>query len=165
MLEPIIRTIEVPCNQENAFSIFIHEMDQWWPLAKFTTTAFTGKAAASIRVDAKVGGEIIEVSPDNIEYKWGTIVNYDPYDFISMNFHIPHPKEDVKDRSLVEIRFTVIGEQRTRVELKQSNWEAFGRRAKDLQGGYGGGWVIIFDEAFKAACGGSIIHSSIRGEK
>lgn len=154
MLDPIIRTIDVPCNQIKAFTIFINEMDSWWPMGKFTTTAFTGEAAASIRVDAKEGGEIIEVSPDNTEYKWGTINKFDPYGFISMSFHIPHPEEDVKNRSLVELRFTVIDENQTRVELKQSNWEAFGKRAKDLQGGYGGGWAIIFDTAYKAACGG-----------
>jgi uncharacterized protein YndB with AHSA1/START domain len=154
MLDPIIRTIEVPCNQERAFTIFINEMDSWWPLGKFTTTAFTGKAAASIRVDAKEGGEIIEVSPDGTEYKWGTIKNFEPYDFISMNFHIPHPEDDIKNRSLVEVRFTVLSENQTRVELKQSNWEAFGKLAKDLQGGYGKGWTIIFESAYKAACGG-----------
>ena len=71
-----------------------------------------------------------------------------------MNFHIPHPTEVVTDRSLVEVRFTVLDEHQTRVELKQSNWEAFGKRAKDLQGGYGGGWAMIFDSAYKAACGG-----------
>ena len=70
MLEPIIRTIDVPCNQERAFTIFINEMDSWWPLGKFTTTAFTGNPADSIRVEAKEGGEITEVSPDGTEYTW-----------------------------------------------------------------------------------------------
>ncbi len=152
MLEPIIRTIEVPCNQKRAFTIFINEMDSWWPLDKFTTTTSSGKAAASIRVDAKEGGEIIEVSPDGTECMWGTINKFNPYDFISMDFHIPHPKEDVKNRSLVEVRFTVLGKNQTKVELQQSNWEAFGKRAKDLQGGYGGGWTIIFESAYRAAC-------------
>ena len=71
-----------------------------------------------------------------------------------MHFHIPTPDEVVKDRSLVELTFTVIDENNTRVELKQSNWEAFGERAKDLQGGYVGGWSIIFETAYKAAYGG-----------
>ena len=56
--------------------------------------------------------------------------------------------------SSVEVRFTVLSENQTRVELKQSNWEAFGKLAKDLQGGYGKGWTIIFESAYKAACGG-----------
>ncbi len=152
MLAPIIRTIEVPCGQKRAFNVFITEMDTWWPLGKFTTTAFTGKPAAAIRVDPKEGGEIVEVSPDGTEYTWGTIKKFDPYSYLSMNFHIPHPKEVVNERSLVEVSFTVLGKNLTRVELKQSNWEAFGKRAKDLQGGYGGGWTLIFETEYKAAC-------------
>lgn len=153
MLKPLVSTIEVPCDKTKAFTVFIDEMDSWWPLDKFTTTAFTGKASVSIRVEAEEGGEIVEVSPDGTEYLWGNIKQFEPYDFISMDFHIPHPTEEVKERSLVEVRFEVVGKNKTRVELKQSNWEAFGKRAKDLQGGYGGGWEIIFETAYKAACG------------
>jgi uncharacterized protein YndB with AHSA1/START domain len=154
MLAPLVKTIEVPCNQEKAFKVFITEMHSWWPLAKFTVSAMRGAPAQTIRVDARPGGEIVEIGPDNSEYLWGTIKSYDPYDFVSMSFHIPQPGEKVKDRSLVEIRFTVLDEQKTRVELTQSNWEVFGERARDLQGGYGGGWAMIFEQAYKAACGG-----------
>ena len=69
----------------------------------------------------------------------------------------PHEAKRISDntiRSLVEIRFTALGNERTRVELTQSNWEAFGEIAKDLRGGYGGGWSIIFEQAYQAACGG-----------
>lgn len=154
MLAPIIRTIEVPCNQELAFNIFILEMDSWWPLSKFTVSAMGGNTAKGIRVDTKPGGEIVEIGPDDSEHLWGSIKDYNPHYYLSMHFHIPTPDEVVKDRSLVELTFTVIDENNTRVELKQSNWEAFGERAKDLQGGYSGGWSIIFETAYKAACGG-----------
>jgi len=40
------------------------------------------------------------------------------------------------------------------VELTQSNWEAFGDLAEMMRGGYGSGWVIIFEKAYKSACGG-----------
>ena len=45
MLDPIIKTIEVPCSQEKAFRVFVKEMDTWWPLGKFTVSAMGGKAA------------------------------------------------------------------------------------------------------------------------
>lgn len=44
MLEPIVRVIEVPCGQEAAFNIFISEMNTWWPLGKYTTSAMDGQA-------------------------------------------------------------------------------------------------------------------------
>ena len=154
MLDPIIKTIEVPCSQEKAFGVFVNEMDSWWPLGKFTVSAMGGEPAKAIRVEAKQGGKIVEIGHDDTEHEWGTIKSYDPYDFISMDFHIPQPTEKVESRSLVEVRFTALGNERTRVELTQSNWEAFGEMAEGLRGGYGGGWVLIFEQAFKSACGG-----------
>lgn len=153
MLEPIVRVIEVPCGQEAAFNIFISEMNTWWPLGKYTTSAMDGRPAKSIRVDARPGGAIVEIGHDDTETQWGTLRVYEPYGLLSMDFHIPQPREQVNDRSLVEVRFTSIGPDRTRVQLTQSNWEAFGERAKDMQGGYGGGWTAIFEGAYKAACG------------
>ncbi len=154
MLAPLIKSIDVPCRQDKAFVVFIEEMASWWPLGKFTVSAMSGTTAKSIRVDTRPGGEIVEISPDDTEHLWGTIQDYDPYDFVSMNFHIPQPGEIVEDRSLVEVRFTALTSEHTRVVLTQSNWEAFGERAEALQGGYGGGWTLIFEQAFKAACGG-----------
>ena len=46
--------------------------------------------------------------------------------------------------SLVELRFTALENDRTRVELSHSNWEAFGDMAEMMRGGYGSSWVIIF---------------------
>ena len=69
--------------------------------------------------------------------------------------HIPRPGYDkVESRTLVEVRFTALGNGRTRVELTQSNWEALGESAAMIRGGYGKGWTAIFEQAFKSACGG-----------
>ena len=59
-----------------------------------------------------------------------------------------------ENASLVEVRFTVLSDEQAQVELTQSNWEAFGDMAEMMRGGYGSGWVIIFEEAYKSACGG-----------
>jgi uncharacterized protein YndB with AHSA1/START domain len=152
MLAPIVKVIEVPCSQKMAFRIFLSEMNTWWPLGKFTVSAMGGKPAKELRVEARQGGTIVEVTHDDKECLWGTILSYEPDDFLRMSFHIPLPTEVVEDRSLVEVRFTALGDDRTRVQLTQSNWEAFGKRAEMLQGGYGGGWVIIFEQAFRNAC-------------
>ncbi len=55
MLDPIIRTIEVPCSQEKAFDIFVKEMGTWWPLDKRSMSMKNGHPAKSLRVDAKQG--------------------------------------------------------------------------------------------------------------
>ena len=81
MLAPIVKTVEVPCSQEQAFRVFIDEMTTWWPLGKFTTSAFSGQSAKSIRVEANQGGKIVEIGPDDTETEWGIINSYDPFDF------------------------------------------------------------------------------------
>jgi uncharacterized protein YndB with AHSA1/START domain len=152
MLDPIIKTIEVPCSQEKAFRVFVNEMGSWWPLDKRSMSLkFTGKPAKSLRIEPKQGGKIVEIGHDDTEHLWGTIKSYDPHDFLSMDFHMGMPAESA---SLVEVRFTTLGNERTRVELTQSNWEAFGEMAEMMRGGYGSGWVIIFEQVFKSACGG-----------
>ena len=155
MLAPIVKTIEVPCSQAKAFTVFLDEMDSWWPLGKFSISMYQGAPAKAIRVDAKPGGKIVEISPDGTEYEWGTIKSYDPPNFVSMDFHIAPPGDDTANaRSLVEVRFTALGTNRTRVTLTQSNWEVFGEKAAMLRDrGYGQAWGLIFEGAFKAACG------------
>ncbi len=63
MLDPIIKTIEVPCSQERAFKVFLNEMDRWWPLGKFTVSAMGGAPAKAIRVEAKTSSAWTSTSP------------------------------------------------------------------------------------------------------
>lgn len=153
MLEPVIKTVEVPCGQEKAFTVFLDEMETWWPVDKFTTSKMSGSSVKAIKVDSKVGGKIIEVSEEGTEYLWGEIKTYNPYDVFTMDFHIPGPGWDIGPMSQVEVRFTDMGDNRTRVVLTQTDWEALGDMAEDIRGGYNLGWNPIL-EAFKSKCGG-----------
>ncbi len=151
-LAPLTRVIEVHCDPAFAFNVFLEQMETWWPMGRFTTSAMAGSPAKGIRVDAREGGEITEIGPDGAETLLGTIETYDPPHRLGLRFHIPQPDEVVTRRSLVELSFEDTG-GKTRVTLTQSDWEAFGNRARDMQGGYGGGWTVIFEKAFARACG------------
>ena len=63
MIEPLVKTIEVPCNQEKAFTVFM-DMDSWWPKDKFATSVMRGQTVKALRVDAKEGGQIVEVGSE-----------------------------------------------------------------------------------------------------
>ena len=152
MLEPIAKSIEVTCSQEKAFTVFM-DMDSWWPKDKFATSVMRGQTVKALRVDGRKGGQIVEVGSDDQETLWGTIKTYDPFGYLNLDFHVPHPSEEKPGFSTVEVRFTALGDDRTRVDLKQSNWEALGDVAEMVQGGYGQAWVGIFEGAYKAACG------------
>ena len=152
MLDPLISTIEIPCSQEKAFGVFVNEMGAWWPLDKRSMSIMhTGQPSKSLSIEPKLGGKIVEIGHDDTEHRWGTIRSYDPHDSISMDFHMGMPPENA---SLVEVKFTALENERTRVELTHSNWEAFGDMAEMMRGGYDSGWVIILEQAYKSACGG-----------
>ena len=80
MLEPIVKTIEVPCGQEKAFKVFVNEMGTWWPLDKRSMSMKSGKPAKSLRIEPKQDGKIVEIGHDDTEHLWGTIKSYDPYE-------------------------------------------------------------------------------------
>ena len=151
MIEPLVRTIEVACDQKQAFTVFL-EMETWWPTNRFATSVLGGKTVQALRVDAKKGGRIVETGSDGKEHVWGIIKSYDPYDYINMDFHVPHPSEQKPGFSTVEVRFTALAKSRTRVELRQSNWEGLGAAAEMSSKGYRSAWTMIFEKAYKEAC-------------
>lgn len=151
VVEPLVKTIEVPCDQKTAFTVFL-DMGTWWPTSRFATSVMRGQNVKAIRVEAKKGGRIVEQSADGQEHLWGTIRTYDPYDYLNMDFHVPHPSEKNPGFSRVEVRFTSLAKDRTRVELTQSNWEGLGDSAEMSQKGYRQAWVMIFEGAYKGAC-------------
>ena len=152
MLDPIVKSIDVPCDQKTAFTVFLDEMGTWWPLDKFTTSMMKGAPAKTVQVDSRTGGQIIEIGSDDTETLWGEIETYDPHSYVAMRFNIPSPDYTEDGRTFLEIRFTELAEGGTRVDLTQSDWEAMGSFAEGVHGGYGYGWKMIFDGAYKAAC-------------
>ena len=108
-LAPIVKSIEVPCGQEQAFGVFVNELDTWWPLGKFTTSAMGGAPAKAIRVEAKKGGAITEIASDDTEYPWGTFLEYDPFGSFAMDFHFGPPGRGDREQNLAEGRLHRFG--------------------------------------------------------
>ena len=42
-----------------------------------------------MRVEPKQGGKTVEMGSDKTGHLWSTIKPYDPYDLVSMDFHVP----------------------------------------------------------------------------
>ncbi len=149
MLEPIIKTIEVSCSPEQAFTVFIDDMASWWPLDKNSVSAMNGEVAKSTVIEPRLGGKVYEIGHDDTQHHWGTVTQYDPYSAFSMDWHIGMSAESP---SVVDVKFTDIGNGKTRVELTHGNWESFGDKAEDMRKGYNEGWVGVFEKAYCSAC-------------
>ncbi len=150
MLDPVTYTIEVPCNQQQAFETFV-DISSWWPLDKRSIATMQGKQKpVSLTLDRQVSGKIIETGEDGTEYHWGTVRTYDPSALFVMDFHMGMPA--MSPCSQVKVGFTELGENRTEVTLTQDNWEAYGNMAEMMRDGYGSSWHMLFEEAYKAVC-------------
>lgn len=149
MLDPIVKTIEVPCSPEKAFDTFVNQVSNWWPLGKNSVSAMNGHVAKKVVIEPRQGGKVYEIGHDDTEHHWGSVKSFNPHTDFSMNWHIGMSADSPSEVAVV---FTELDEGKTRVELTHSKWESFGDKAQDMRNGYNGGWVGVFEEAFKAAC-------------
>ncbi len=149
MLDPIVKTIEVPCPQKTAYEVFL-DMGSWWPLDKRSMSIMrVGSPAKRLVVDATVGGQIHEVAADDSEILWGKFNTLEPHTHIEMDFHMGLPADQTGQ---VAIKFTPLTANSTQVELTHFNWEGYGDMAEMMIQGYGGSWDLLFVEHFGAAC-------------
>lgn len=149
MLDPVIKTIEVPCGQQQAFDIFC-DMPTWWPLGKRSMSLMrAGGPAKGLSVEARLGGQIIETAIDDEEHHWGTFTKFDAHHHLQLDFHMGLPPEQ---SGQVDVTFTPLSATTTRVELVHSNWEGYGDMAEMMLNGYGSSWGMLFEEAYARAC-------------
>ena len=145
-MEPIRKTIEVPCAPAEAFRIFTAEIDRWWPKDTHSASAGEGKVALSVTMEPREGGAVYETGYDEETRPWGTVREWSPPDRVVLSWHIGAPPENT---TVVEVTFH--GEDEgTCVTLVHSGWE----NAPDpsMRDRYDSGWVKVFEEKYAGAC-------------
>lgn len=145
MIEPVKKSIEVSCDQATAFTTFVEKASSWWPLDKHSISAMNGHTAKSISIEPKLDGKICETANDDTIHEWGSVSAYDPYEKISLNWHVNAPAQQA---TLVDIVFSKLDNGGTRVDLTHHRWEVLGEQAADTREGYNQGWVGVFETAY-----------------
>ena len=149
MLDPVIKSIEVPCDQKSAFEIFV-DMPSWWPLEKRSMSLMrAGGPAKKLEVEAREGGKITETALDDETWHWGTFRVFDPHAHVQFDFHMGLPADKTGQ---VDVRFVPLSATTTKVELIHSNWEGYGDMAEMMLNGYGSSWGLLFEGHFAQAC-------------
>jgi len=146
-LPPILKSIEVARTLDEAFNLFTVDMTQWWPLASHSVG---GPDATWCGIEGRVGGRVYERTAEGAEHVWGTITIWQPPHRAAFTWHPGQPAEPHTD---IEIRFTAIAGDRTRIELEHRNWEAIGARARQVHGNYDAGWNVVLGDRFAAYSG------------
>jgi len=154
--ETVVRkSVRVQAPVERAFSVFVEQMETWWP-----ATHHIGKTPfEAIFVEPRVGGRWYERNADGAQCEWGTVLAWDPPHKVRFSWHLGPGHDspdwtfdpDMSRASEVEIRFSPAGSGATLVELEHSKLERHGEGYQQLRALFDGpgAWMGILESFAK----------------
>jgi uncharacterized protein YndB with AHSA1/START domain len=148
---PVVAAVTVPLPPEHAFALFTGGMGRWWPLATHSIAAdsYEGSVTATaVRMEAGVGGRIVESTSDGGEYEWGEVLEWNPPRRVAFSWN---PTLEDRPQTHVAVTFSP-ADGGTRVELVHTGWERLGERGERMRRGYDEGWPVVLGR-FTAAAG------------
>jgi uncharacterized protein YndB with AHSA1/START domain len=136
--EAVVRkSVVVQAPVERAFSVFVEQMETWWP-----ATHHIGQTPfEAIFVEPMVGGRWYERDVEGKLMDWGKVLAWDPPHWVTLSWHVG-PGHDSPDwvcdpdpakASEVEICFTPEGPGATHVVLTHSKLERHGEGYEQLR--------------------------------
>jgi uncharacterized protein YndB with AHSA1/START domain len=147
----VIKSARVKAPRERAFSVFVEQMETWWP----ATHHITKEPFELIVVEPRVGGRWYERSASGAECDWGTVLGWDPPNSVRLSWHVGPGHDspgwvadmDMAKASEVEVRFTPLEPDMTIVELVHSKLERHGEGWEQLRAIFDGpgAWVAILE--------------------
>ncbi len=151
--------VNLPVHQ--AFSIFVEQMETWWP-----ATHHIGKTPfEAIFVEPRVGGRWYERDAEGNLNDWGTVLAWDPPHRVTLSWHVGPGHDspdwvcdpDMAKASEVEISFAEEAPGITLVQLEHSKLERHGdgyEKLRDVFDGPGA-WQAILALYVQRASGGA----------
>lgn len=150
------KSVRVNSPIERAFSVFVEQMETWWP----ATHHIGDTPFEAIFVEPRVGGRWYERNAKGELCDWGKVLAWDPPHRVTFSWHVGpgHDQPDWKfdpdpeKASEVSIHFTKEGPNTTFVELEHSKLERHGEGWEQLRAIFDGpgAWVAILDLYAKA---------------
>ena len=132
-LEAVVRkSVRVQVPIERAFSVFVEQMETWWP----PDHHIGAQPFQSIFVEPRKGGRWYERDAAGAECDWGYVLAWEPPHRVTFSWHLgPDFKfnPDTANASEVEIRFRADGPSSTLVELEHSAIERHGEGYEQLR--------------------------------
>ena len=138
-IEPVVVAVEVRRGVEEAFGVFTNEIASWWPVADHSVEADKVEAVV---LEGRVGGRLYERRRDGGESDWGRVVAWEPPSRLVLSWS-PNPERSATTE--VEVRFTTLEADHTRVELEHRGWEQLGDLAAEIRDNYREGWPGVLD--------------------
>jgi uncharacterized protein YndB with AHSA1/START domain len=139
-MDPVRKEIVVEAPVERAFRVFTERFDAWWPRDHHILQAPLAKAV----MESGVGGRWYEVGTDGSQCDWGKVLVWDPPKRLVLAWQLNGDWNYDPDLvTELEIRFTPLGDMKTRVELEHRNLERIGEKAAPTRAALdsGEGWI------------------------
>jgi hypothetical protein len=138
------KSVRVQVPAERAFSVFVEQMETWWP----PTHHIAPQPFQTIFVEPKVGGRWYERDAQGNECTWGQVLGWAPPKNVTLSWHLGPDWQynpDLAKASEVEIRFTAEGPATTFVELIHSKIERHGEGYEQFRSALdgAGAWSAI----------------------
>jgi uncharacterized protein YndB with AHSA1/START domain len=140
---PVEVSIEVQGSIEEAFEVFTDDMGSWWPADHHILQA----ELAEMVFEPRAGGRIIDRGVDGSECPWARVLVYDPPHQLVFSWDISltwQIETDPSRSSEVDVRFTSVAADRTRVDLVHRNIERHGDGWEQMRGAVDSpeGWTV-----------------------
>lgn len=133
-LAPVRKSIVVRASAPEAFRIFTDDIDGWWP-----RTHHIGKSPMRrVLVEPRTGGRCFTEQVDDTECDWGTVLVWEPPSRFVFAWQVTHEwgyQPELDRSSEVEVRFTPVGPESTRVDLEHRHFERHGAGAQAMRAG------------------------------
>jgi hypothetical protein len=135
-LEPVVRTLPLPCSSATAFEAFTDEIGQWWD-ARFSASR---DELAGVVMEARVGGRLYEVNADGNEYDWGTVTDREPDRRITFEWTLGLATGTT---SALDVDFVGDGDV-TEMRLEHGGWDE-GQERDRAKFDDAGGWNTLLE--------------------
>jgi len=153
---PVEVSIDVDAPIGEAFDVFTRDIASWWPAEHHILQA----ELAEMVFEPRVGGQIIDRGVDGSECRWARVLAYDPPDRVVFSWDVSlawQVETDASRTSDVEVRFTSLASDRTRVDLVHRHIERHGEGWEQMHGAVGSpeGWTVGLDRFARRVATGS----------
>lgn len=145
-IAPVVKTLDVRRSAADAFRVFVHEMDRWWPLETHALAPENKTKAIALVVESHPGGRVYEKTEDGRTFDWGEVLVFEPGARFAMTWQLGRAREASGE---VEVRFEPTSAQSCRVTLVHTGWERMEDGAK-MREGYNMGWGEVFGRRYAA---------------
>lgn len=133
----VFKSVRVKAPIERAFSVFVEQMETWWP----ATHHIGSTPFEAIFIEPRIGGRWYERNTKGDVCDWGTVLAWDPPHMVRLSWHVGPGHDspewvadmDMARASEVEIRFTAETGGTTLVQLTHSKIERHGEGAEQLR--------------------------------